>query len=173
MGLESTVLDLTKRVPAVLRPGGVTLEALRGLLGEVRVDAAALAPLESAAVPRSPGMKYKHYAPDADLVIVAGPEEARAALACRLYDEAAAAGERAVVLAPAEREKRCAPRTFRALGAENDPHSAAARLFAALRELDAQGFERIIAEAVEAEGIGLAVMNRLYRAAGFCVRYAE
>ena len=167
VGVESTVLDLTEATPVVLRPGGVTPEALGELLGEVRVDAAALAPLVVANAPRSPGMKYKHYAPDAALVIVSGPKEARAALARRLCSEAEAAGELAVILAPAERKSAYPARVFRALGAEGDPREAAAQLFAALRELDAQGVQRIIAEAVEAEGIGLAVMNRLCRAAGF------
>ncbi|MCL2810517.1 MAG: L-threonylcarbamoyladenylate synthase [Clostridia bacterium] len=173
VGVESTVLDLTEEMAVVLRPGGVTLEALRELLGEVRVDAAALAPLKKEIAPRSPGMKYKHYAPDATVVIVSGTEEGRAVLASRLYDEAKVAGERAVILAPAEQRCAYGPRVFRALGRSGKPGEAAAQLFAALRELDAQGFQRIIAEAVEAEGIGLAVMNRLCRAANFAIEHAD
>jgi len=173
VGVESTVLDLTEEAPVVLRPGGVTPEALRELLGEVRVDATALAPLKEEIAPRSPGMKYKHYAPDATVVIVSGTEEARAALARRLYDQAKATDERAVILAPAEHRSAYGPRVFRALGRSGKPGEAAAQLFAALRELDAQGFQRIIAEAMETEGMGLAVMNRLCRAASFCIEYAE
>ncbi|MCL2544980.1 MAG: L-threonylcarbamoyladenylate synthase, partial [Clostridia bacterium] len=173
LGLESTVLDLTERVPIVLRPGGVTPEALRELLGDVRVSSGAPVSPEEGAAPRSPGMKYTHYAPEAGLIIVSGAGSARAALARRLYDEAFATGERAVILAPAERESAYAPRAFRALGRAGEPREAAAQLFAALRDLDAQGFRRIVAEAVEADGIGLAVMDRLCRAAGFCIQYAE
>jgi len=172
VGVESTVLDVTGPTPVVLRPGGVTPEALRALLGEVRVDAAALAPLGEDAAPRSPGMKYKHYAPDAAVMVVSGEQTARIKLACQRYDSAVAAGERAVVLAPAENQRAYGGRVFRALGRTGYPGEVAAQLFAALRELDAQGFQRVIAEEIEAEGMGLAVMNRLYRAASFCVEHA-
>jgi L-threonylcarbamoyladenylate synthase len=173
VGLESTVLDLTETVPVVLRPGGVTLEMLREALGEVRVDAGVLAPQARDAAPRSPGMKYRHYAPEAAVVVVEGGQAASLRRIQTLYDAAEARGERVAILAHAERCPDYGERRCFAWGARGDPHRAASELFAALRELDAQGVGRVFAEAVPAEGIGLAVMNRLCRAAGFHVEKAE
>ncbi len=173
VGLESTVLDLSEPVPLVLRPGGVTVEMLRAELGEVRVDASTLAPLDAKVAPRSPGMKYRHYAPEAEVIIVAGEQSARIARARLLYDEAMAQGESAAILAPSEHAAAYAPRFVRPWGDKADPQTAAAQLFAALRELDTLGMRRIVAEAVEAQGIGLAIMNRLCRAAGFRIEHCE
>jgi L-threonylcarbamoyladenylate synthase len=173
VGVESTVLDLTEPVPVVLRPGGVTPEMLRAVLGEVRIDRGALAPLARGAVPRSPGMKYRHYAPEAAVVVVTGGQAAVLERVQALYDAAEVRGERAAILAPAERCAAYGTRRSLAWGARSDPHKAATELFAALRELDAQGVRSVFAEAVPTEGIGLAVMNRLCRAAGFHVEQAD
>ena len=169
VGVESTVLDVSGGVPVILRPGGVTVEMLRAVLGEVRVDESALAPLAEGVAPRSPGMKYKHYAPQAEVRIAAGSPRATHARLCALYDRALAEGGAPLILTPAERCPAFAPRRARAWGSAAQPEAAAAQLFAALREADAEGATLILAEAVDTQGIGLAVMNRLGRAAGFQV----
>ncbi len=166
VGVESTVLDVTGDVAVVLRPGGITPEMLREVLGEVRVDDSALRPLVTEQ-PRSPGMKYKHYAPQARMIIVSGGETARMRRMQQAYDEAERTGQRPVLLAARQRQAAFAPRAFSACGSVDDPTAAANELFAVLRALDAQDYDLIIAEAVDAQGIGLAVMNRLGRAAGF------
>lgn len=173
VGLESTVLDLTADVPVVLRPGGVTPDMLRAVLGEVMVDRSALSPLLGGEAPRSPGMKYTHYAPDAAVTIVAGGQAARFSRVCALYDQAEAQGRRAVILTVRERCADYAPRACQPWGALGNATLAASQLFAALRAVDDAGFECVFAEAVEADGVGLAVMNRLCRAAGFHIVQAD
>ncbi len=172
VGVESTVLDITGDVPVVLRPGGITPEMLRAVIGDVCVDDSALKPLDTDQ-PRSPGMKYKHYAPSARLMIVSGSVPACTARMRGIYDEAEQTGQRPVLLAARQRQAAFGARAFYACGNVDDPAAAAAELFAALRALDAEPYGLIIAEAVDAKGIGLAVMNRLGRAAGFDIIAAQ
>lgn len=163
-GVESTVLDMTGEIPTVLRPGGVTIETLQALLPALRVDDAVLRPLAQGAAARSPGMKHRHYAPTARVVVVRGNPEAVAEKACALYDAAEAP---AAILCPAARVAVYGARRTHALG--TDEAEMAARLFGALRALDAQGIGLIIAEGTGTGGMGLALMNRLLRAADFDV----
>ncbi len=165
VGLESTVLDVTAFPPRVLRPGGVTAEMIAEVVGAVALDASILKPLAQGEEARSPGMKYRHYAPKARLTIVRGkgaPEAIK-----RLYDEAERAGERACVLSLDGHKSVYGARRVRGMG--EDARAMAKELFAALRELDGEGVTRAFSEAVEARGVGLAVMNRLGRAAAFDV----
>ena len=110
-------------------------------------------------------MKYTHYAPKAKTVIFDGAAERVIAAICTRYDEAEAAGERPAILGFDEHD--FGGRTRISLGSVKRPQDAAARLFGALRELDERGETVALCEAVEATGIGLAVMNRMGRAAGF------
>ncbi len=164
VGLESTVLDVTGEIPRVLRPGGVTAEMIAAVAGAVDVDDSVMRPLREGERPRSPGMKYRHYAPDAAVVIFEGDPEAVAAAIRARYD---ASGAPALILALEGHIARYGNRRTLSLGA--DAPEAANRLFEALREADALGAELILSEAVDASGIGLAVMNRLGRASGFHV----
>lgn len=161
VGVESTVIDLTCDPVRVLRPGGVTPSMIARVLGSVEVDGSVLRPLMPGEVVRSPGMKYRHYAPKGEMTLVSGAN-VRARLAS-LYDEAERQGETALILAKDARGFD--GRLVRALG-ETDAE-AAASLFALLREADALGVQRIYAEVFDPEGVGLAVMNRMGRAAGF------
>ena len=168
VGVESSVIDATGEVPVILRPGGVTPEMVERLLGSVRVDEHVMSPLREGEVVRSPGMKYRHYAPKARTTIFEG-EAARVVPAiCRAYDEALAAGERPAILGFDEHD--FGSRTRISLGHAGRPQDAAARLFAALRELDERGETVSLCEAVGLSGIGLAFMNRMGRAAAFDIR---
>ena len=160
VGLESTVVDVTGARPRILRPGGVTLEMLEGVVGDVDVDEGVLHQLQAGSQARSPGMKYKHYAPKGEVTIVTGPRAAQEI--ARLYD--AAAG-RAAILAFSQADYG-ARRVYRLKNAPGE-------LFAALRQLDEDGMETIYAEDVPTTGVGLAVMNRLMRAAAFRVVEAQ
>ena len=165
VGVESSVIDATGEVPVILRPGGVTPEMVSMVLGNVAVDEHVMRPLESGEAARSPGMKYRHYAPQAKTVVYRGEAARVAAAICASYDAAIAAGERCVVLGfdrPAYED-----RGRISLGRVDRPEDAAAHLFAALREADARGATLALCEAVDERGIGLAVMNRMGRAAGF------
>lgn len=168
LGVESTVLDLSGARPVILRPGGVTPEQLAAVLGEVELDPSVNggAGVEK---PRSPGMKYIHYAPRAPLVLVEGRDGDL--VVQRLLEEGrrlAGHGRRVGVLACSENAPRYRERgyTVIAYGRRCDPAAAAAALYESLRRFDRLGVDVILAEGVPDAGMGLAVMNRLRRAAG-------
>lgn len=164
VGVESTVIDMTGSVARVLRPGGVTPQMIADVLGGVEVDGAVLRPLKEGEKPRSPGMKYRHYAPEGDLVIFSGEPQAVAEVICDHYDHAEGS---AAILALPGHEAFYGDRHVIELGRGDSAESVAAGLFAALRRLDDEQVKYIFSEAVDAEGVGLAVMNRLGRAAAF------
>ena len=166
VGVESTVLTLCTRVPRILRPGRVTPEDLFDVLGEVEVDDAVLGQLAEGAVAASPGMKYKHYSPKAEVYIVDGSAEGFAKyvnekVAERAAEEAAVA---ALVFDGEESLVNCVTLPF---GAEDDSLGQAEHLFDDLRRADELGVSDIYVRCPSAEGVGLAVMNRLLRAAEF------
>lgn len=158
VGVESTVITLATEVPRVLRPGGVTVEQLRAVLGEVAVDDAVLHQLKDGERAASPGMKYKHYAPKADITIVRGS-------LAQFQRFVAAREETAFVLCFSGEEKYFAHTVT--YGRADDDSAQANRLFDALRELDEQGAQTVYARCPSLSGVGLAVYNRLIRAAGF------
>lgn len=167
VGLESTVLDLTGGIPTVLRPGGVTVEMLRTVVPDVRVDEAVLRPLQQDAQVRSPGLKHRHYAPKAHVTIVAGAPQDVVARAVYLYDEAKAKGQSPALLCAAAHVSAYGDRHIHVLG--GSPEEMSAHLYDALRTLDDEGTDLILAEVTGTDGIGLALMNRLLRAANFDV----
>lgn len=195
VGVESTVLDLSADPPVVLRPGGVSLEALREVLG--RVELVGHEPLASE-VPRSPGLKYRHYAPEAPVVLLEGSPRAVAEAVRRRLAKAgeaplpassgraevpAGVGVRRLGLFLTDETLRHLE-ALRALphpgalvvraGSREDVEGVARRLFAALRELDRAGCDLVLAEAVDDRGLGVAVNNRLRKAAaGRVERCAE
>lgn len=160
VGLESTVLSLAGGVPRLLRPGAVTLEALREVLGEVEVDPAVEGRMEDAQPVSSPGMKYRHYAPRAQVTLVHGD----AARFAAFLSEREAPGVFALCF---EEEAQSMPVPHLGYGSRDDSATQAKLLFAALRELDERGAQTVYAHAPDREGIGLAIYNRLLRAAGF------
>ena len=169
VGVESSVIDATGEVPIILRPGGITPEMVEEVLGRVEVDEHVMSPLAEGEAVRSPGMKYKHYAPQAKTVIFEGSDEAVVTAICARYDAAEAAGERVAILGFDEHDFGARNRI--SLGHASCPQEAAARLFAALRELDERGDTLALCEAVDMAGIGLAVMNRMGRAAAFDIEH--
>jgi len=164
VGLESTVIDVNGSVARVLRPGGVTPQMIADVTGAVEVDGAVMRPLREGEKPRSPGMKYRHYAPEGDLVIFAGDAQSVAEAICDHYDHAEG---KAAILALPGHEALYGNRYVIELGKDDSEQAVAARLFAILRELDDENIKFIFSEAVDAEDVGLAVMNRLGRAAAF------
>ena len=161
IGVESTVISFAEDPPRLLRPGGVTLEEMTALIGEIVVDDAVLNKLEEGAVASSPGMKYKHYAPSADITIIKSDFDCFKNL-CESEDNITA------LCFDGENEKlSCNSVTY---GDENDGFSQSARLFDALRELDELGATKVYARCPSTKGMGLAVYNRLIRAAGFKIK---
>jgi len=169
VGVESSVIDATGETPIILRPGGITPEMVEEVLGRVEVDEHVMSPLAEGEAVRSPGMKYKHYAPKAKTVIFEGSDARVVEAICARYDAAQAAGERVAILGFDEHD--FGTRTRISLGHATCPQEAAARLFGALRELDERGETLALCEAVDMAGIGLAVMNRMGRAAAFDIEH--
>lgn len=166
VGVESTVLDLTAAVPLVLRPGGVTPEDLRLVLGAVAVDPAARSGIKGTNRPRSPGMKYTHYAPRAPLYLVEGETAAVAAKIMELAREHQLRGRRVGILSYTGGQDYAAAGEVVRAGHRDKPDTVAAALYAALRRFDEMDVDVILAEGLAEHGVGLAVMNRLRRAAG-------
>lgn len=165
VGVESTVIDMTGDVPRVLRPGGITPAQIEAVCGACIVDPAVMRPLGKDEKPKSPGMKYRHYAPAGQLTIFHGDaakviEEIKAT-----YDQALAEGHAPLILALEDSIPAYGGRRLESLG--RNASEMAQAVFAVLRDADALHADVILSEAVEAEGIGLAVMNRLGRAAAF------
>lgn len=173
VGVESTVISLADSRPRLLRPGGVTLDQLRAVLGEVEVDPAVLDRLAPGQKAASPGMKYKHYAPWAEVTLVDGsPEEfaeyvnAKAGLAER--EGRAAGGSPLFSLCFDETAPLLAGQAI-PYGPRYAPEEQARRLFGLLHRLDELGARRVYAQLPRKAGMGLAVYNRLIRAAAFRV----
>ena len=163
VGVESTIVDLTCTPPRLLRPGGLPLEALEEVLGEVAVDAVLLRPLGEGEKPRAPGMKYRHYAPKAPVTVVLGDPTATADYI------AAHLGEHTGVICFDEWAGRFAGHVVENIGSAARKDEQARRVFDALRAFDHTDVTEIYAQCPHEDGLGLAVANRLKKAAGFHV----
>lgn len=155
-GVESTVITLATDVPTLLRPGAITKEMIEAVIGEITVAPAVLEGMKNDEVAASPGMKYKHYAPKAKVVIVNADK--------KKYEEFVNAQKGAFALCFDDDEVTIPKVTF---GRENDDLSQAKELFDALRELDEMGAKKVYARIPHKDGVGMAVYNRLIRAAAF------
>jgi L-threonylcarbamoyladenylate synthase len=168
IGVESTVLDVTIDPPQILRPGGTPYEVLKKVLGKVELNPVAVAeealPIEKA---RSPGMKHKHYAPNADVIVVEGELSAVVSKVKELVEFYMRKGNKAGVLATDETVGHYGAGVVKSLGSRTDLAVIAKNLFRLLREFDLEGVDVIVAEGIPAEGLGLAVMNRLRKASGY------
>lgn len=168
IGVESTVLDVSVDPPLLLRPGGTSAEVLRKAVGEVKLHPFVAAEAElTGEKPRSPGMKHKHYAPKAQVVLVEGAVPAVVLKAKELAGAFRREGKRVGVLATDETATGYEADVVKSLGSRFNVDAVAANLFRLLREFDAENVDVIIAESVPLEGLGLAVMNRLRKASGY------
>lgn len=168
IGVESTVLDMTAERPLILRPGGLTLERLQMVLPEVGLDPGIMvAQEETSVLARSPGVKYKHYAPQAEVLVVEGEAERQPETIRRLAEDAEAKGKRVGIIATEENAYRYGNRQVIVSGSRREPLTIAHNLFSIFREMDAEGKDMIIAEGIDDKDLGMAVMNRLRKASGF------
>ena len=163
VGVESTIIDLTCTPPRLLRPGGLPLESLEAVLGHVDVDKAVVSLLKDGERPKAPGMKYRHYAPKAPVTVVTGDPAASAAY-IRAHLPAGAG-----VICFTEYKDLFPGRSIHDLGSTHDKAEQARRVFDALREFDHETVTEIYAQCPDPAGLGLAVSNRLKKAAGFHV----
>lgn len=165
IGVESTILDMTVTPPMILRPGAITKEMLEDLIGEVDVDEAIISE-NCKRAPKAPGMKYRHYAPKAEMIIIEGnPEEAVKAIQT-LVREKISEGMRVGIIATDESMEAYTEGVCKSIGVRGDEKSVAHNLYRILREFDEEDVDYIYSEAFPEVGIGTAVMNRLGKAAG-------
>ncbi len=160
IGVESTVIDLTSSPPVLLRPGGLPLEEIKKVVGKVEIHPAVRG--YAADTAKAPGMKYRHYAPNARVVVVEGRRERVRRKIAELIEEYRRKGFRVGVMATGGSYDADA---YVNLGKSEE--EIAKNLFKALRELDKKNVDIILAEGIEEKGLGLAVMNRLKKAAGY------
>lgn len=165
IGLESTIIDLTEGKPTILRPGYITQEMLEQVLGEVDVDHTIIAP-DSRQVPKAPGMKYRHYAPKGDLAIVEGTQERVISYINNAVRQAKAKGEKTGVICTDETIGRYQADSVKSAGTRTNEETIARDLFRILREFDDENVTVMFSESFSGAGIGMAIMNRLMKAAG-------
>ena len=165
IGLESTIVDFTEEIPTILRPGYYNKEMLEKVLGTVRVDPGILAE-DSHVRPKAPGMRYKHYAPKADLTIIQGEMERVIPEINRLAAEQEKAGKKVGVICTDETREQYTTGDIKSIGLRAEDETIAHHLFAILRDFDEDGVEVIYSEAFDTPRMGQAIMNRLLKAAG-------
>lgn len=169
VGVESTVLDITSDTPMILRPGGVTKEDLEKVIGRIDVDPALQKTKGSELIPKSPGMKYTHYSPNADVILISGSLDNVTDNIERIRKNKEDEGFKVGIMTTDETKDKYEGGTIISLGSRARLESIAANLFKALREFDEIDVDIILSETFDEKGIGQAIMNRLMKAAGYNV----
>ena len=164
IGIESTIVDLTDEVPTILRPGFITKEMLEEVVGEVQIDKGLA--VDAKVAPKAPGMKYRHYAPKAELIIVEGDSEAVVEKINALAKENEAKGIRTGIVGTEETIGLYECGIVKSMGTRSDELSISSQLYRILREFDESDAKVIYSESFEQGKIGSAIMNRLLKAAG-------
>lgn len=169
VGVESTIIDLTCDVPTILRPGGITPEELAEVCGSAQVDRHVLESVSASEQPKCPGMKYKHYSPDADVTVVEGKK----ADTERKIAELAAAEKKSEKTVGVLAMEDTGFKADMFVSSGKDNREFASRLFDALRSFDDNNIQTVFVQFCNQDSLGLAVKNRLYKAAGNKVIYTE
>ncbi|MDV4151585.1 L-threonylcarbamoyladenylate synthase [Clostridium sp. AL.422] len=167
VGVESTIVDCTVMPPVVLRPGGITLEMLKEICSDITIDKAIQGKPDANLKPKAPGMKYRHYAPKAKLQIIKGNKEKTIEKINEIVQNYIENQKKVAILSTEELSSRFPLGEIIALGSEKNLNDIARNLFEALRECDDMKVDFILCQAFEEKGVGLAIMNRLNKAAGF------
>ena len=167
IGVESTIVDCTVVPPMVLRPGGITLEMLREVDPKIEIDKAIMRKPKENLKPKAPGMKYKHYAPNAKVTIISGERKKTVEKMKEMVHYNIEKGKKVCILTAEENAKEYTEGISIVLGSRLDLSTVAKSLFEALRKCDDLEADLILAEGYEEEGVGVAIMNRLNKAAGF------
>ena len=169
IGIESTIIDLTEEKPMILRPGYITPEMLSEVLQEEVVIDPGIIAADDTRKPKAPGMKYKHYAPKAEMIIVDGAQDAVIAKINELTAAKRAEGKKVAVIATDETKERYDAQVILSMGRRSDEDAIAQHLYKILRECDELEVGEIYSECFQTPRIGQAIMNRLLKAAGHTV----
>lgn len=166
IGIESTIVDLSEDIPIILRPGFITKEMLESVMGKIEIDKAIIDGGTISAVPKAPGMKYKHYAPQADLTIVQGDEINVIEKINGIAKAKISEGFKVGIMSTNESFHKYKFGDVRSVGTRSDEATVAKHLYEVLREFDELGVDYIYSEGFSKENVGQAVMNRLIKASG-------
>ena len=173
IGIESTIIDLTESKPMVLRPGYITPQMLSEVLGEEVIIDPGIIAADDTRKPKAPGMKYKHYAPKADMVIVDGPSDAVVSKINALVHQKQENGQKVAVIATEESGPSYHADVILSMGSRLDEDAIAQHLYRILRECDELHVDAIYSESFQTPRIGQAIMNRLLKAAGHTVIHCD
>jgi L-threonylcarbamoyladenylate synthase len=165
IGLESTIVDLTSEVPMILRPGYITAEMLKDVLGNISIDKTII-DSTSTERPKAPGMKYRHYAPKGELTIIQGDQDKVVSFINSKAKEAKAIGKKVGVIGTDATKGLYDADVVKSVGNREDESTIAHELFKVLREFDDEQIDIMYSESFDDSGIGQAIMNRLLKAAG-------
>ena len=171
IGLESTIVDVSGDKPVLLRPGAITRRMLESVVGNVEIDPAIWGKPEENIRPKAPGMKYRHYAPKADLTLVEGKERLVVEKINELVRNETEKGRRAGIICTEETKKSYAQGILRSVGKRSSQETIAHNLFAVLREFDDLQVDCIYSESFSRDDLGYAIMNRLTKASGYRTIY--
>jgi L-threonylcarbamoyladenylate synthase len=167
IGVESTIVDCTVVPPIVLRPGGITLEMLRGVDSGIQLDKAIMQKPQENLKPKAPGMKYKHYSPNAKVTVITGERKKTIEKIKEMVHYNIEKGKKVCILTVEENVNEYTDGVSIVIGSIKDLSTVARNLFEALRKCDDLGADIVLAEGYEEKGVGIAIMNRLNKAAGF------
>lgn len=173
IGIESTIVDVTCDPPMILRPGYITQEMLGEVIGEVTVDPALSGPMCSEMAPKAPGMKYKHYAPKADFTMYMGAEVAVTDRINQIANEKQSKGYKVGIIASDETFAKYPADVTVSIGSRTDGLTISKNLYRILREFDEKAVDYILGETFEETAFGMAIMNRLLKAAGYQVEQVK
>ena len=173
VGVESTVIDCTSYPPCILRPGGITLEMLKEVDSKIYIDEAIMKKPSEDFKPKAPGMKYRHYAPKAPLKIISGDLKKTIAKINEMVQNYIDDNKRVGIIATHETLDRYPLGEVISIGSRENTSTIAHNLFEVLREFDDKEVDIILSESFEEKGIGLAIMNRLKKSAGFNIMYID
>lgn len=165
IGIESTIIDLTEKIPMILRPGYITKEMLEAVIGTVQTDPGIIA-ADSTKKPKAPGMKYRHYAPKANLMLIDGTKCAVVDKINELTDAMHSEGKKVGIIGTDETVASYRGDMVLSIGAREDEDAIARHLYKLLREFDEADVDVIYSESFATPRIGQAIMNRLLKAAG-------
>ncbi len=166
-GLESTIVDVSGEIPVILRPGAITKEMMEAVVDEILIDPAILSKPSDDLRPKAPGMKYTHYSPAAKVTLVKGDANAVISKINQLCASDGAKGKKTGVMATEETKEFYQADVVLSLGKRESPEEIGANLFKILRKFDFLGVEMVYSEVFPEIGEGLAIMNRLNKAAGY------
>lgn len=167
IGVESTIVDCTVEPPLVLRPGGITLEMLREIDSKIEIDKALKEKPTENLKPKAPGMKYRHYAPNANLKIIRGKNEKTIEIINEMLENYIEKNNKVAILTTDENLINFNKGEIISLGSNKNLSEIAKNLFESLRKCDDLGVQYILCQGFEEDGVGLAIMNRLNKAAGY------